>query len=311
MRDAFANEILQLARQDSRIVLLSGDIGNRMFDGFKSEFPDRFYNCGVAEANMVSTAAGLAMTGLVPVVYTIASFLIFRALEQIRIDVAYHHLPVILVGVGGGLAYASNGPTHHAVEDLAVLRAIPEMTLVSPGDAHEVRGALRQLIASAAPAYLRLGKKGEPLVYDILPEDWQIGRAQWIEEGDASVALLVQGPLLHEACMVVRQLQELGVRLPLVHFHTLKPLDTTALNCLASQGVQVFCTLEEHSRIGGLGSAVAEWIAERSEPNSCRLMRLACPDAFLKRTTDTEDAREFLGLNRISIIGQIKDMIKA
>ena len=142
MRNAFAAEITQLADQDPRLMLLSGDIGNRLFDDFKARYPERFLNCGVAEANMVGVAAGLALGGLRPVTYTIASFMTARCFEQIRVDVCYHRLPVIIAGVGAGLAYASNGGTHQACEDLAILRTLPEMTLLCPGDPVEVRLAL-------------------------------------------------------------------------------------------------------------------------------------------------------------------------
>ena len=148
MRNAFAEEITELAAADERIVLLSGDIGNRLFDRFKAQFPDRFLNVGVAEANMIGVAAGLALAGMRPVTYTIASFAVYRAYEQIRVDVAYHNLPVVMVGTGGGLAYAANGPTHHSVEDAAVLRVLPNMTVACPGDAPE----LRSLLARRTPS---------------------------------------------------------------------------------------------------------------------------------------------------------------
>src|SRR5262245_1133273 len=133
MRDAFAKEITKLGTEDKRIVVLSGDIGNRLFDGSKAACPDRFFNCGVAEANMVSLAAGLALCGLRPVVYTITSFVTFRCYEQIRVDLCYHNVPVVLVGVGAGLGYASLGATHHSCEDIASLRVLPHMTVVCPG----------------------------------------------------------------------------------------------------------------------------------------------------------------------------------
>ena len=142
MRNAFADELMALAARDERIVLLSGDIGNRIFDPFKQAFPDRFYNCGVAEASMMSLAAGLALTGLRPVVYTITTFATYRCFEQIRVGVAYHDAPVIIVGTGSGLSYASLGPTHHSLEDMAILRAVPGMTVLAPCDSNELRAGL-------------------------------------------------------------------------------------------------------------------------------------------------------------------------
>ena len=158
MRNAFAQEITALAAEDKRIVLLSGDIGNRLFDPYKKQFPDRFYNCGVAEANMTSVAAGMALSGLRPVTYTIAAFNTVRCLEQIRVDVCYQGLPVVIVGVGGGLSYAALNATHHALEDVAFLRILPNMTVICPGDAWEVRAAVRAAIKHNGPVYVRLGK---------------------------------------------------------------------------------------------------------------------------------------------------------
>lgn len=160
MRNTFASEITELARHDEKVVLVSGDIGNKLFDGFKKVAGARFINCGAAEANMIGMAAGMAQCGLRPVVYTINSFLATRCYEQIRVDLCYHKLPVILVGVGAGLSYASLGATHHSLEDLAILRVLPHMKLVCPGDPVEVRLALRAALREDGPVYVRLGKKG-------------------------------------------------------------------------------------------------------------------------------------------------------
>ena len=165
MRNAFAEAIAEAAATDKRVVLLSGDIGNRLFDAFKDKFPDRFYNCGVAEANMTSMAAGMAMCGLRPFTYTITPFATTRVMEQIRVDICYHNVPVAIVGTGSGLSYASLGPTHHSCEDVAFLRALPNMTVICPADAAEVRRAVAAVLEIAGPVYLRLGKKGEPTVH--------------------------------------------------------------------------------------------------------------------------------------------------
>ena len=181
MRAAFADEIEKLASEDRRIVLLSGDIGNRMFGTFKDKFPDSFYNCGVAEANMTGMAAGMALCGLRPVTYTITAFNTARVLEQIRLDVCYQNLPVIIVGVGGGLSYASLNATHHALEDIAFLRVLPNMTVICPGDAWEVRAAIKAAIKINGPVYIRMGKKGEPLVHKSLP-NLKIGEGLLVKE---------------------------------------------------------------------------------------------------------------------------------
>ena len=151
MRNAFADEITRLGTNDQRVVLLSGDIGNRLFDKFKEQSNGRFLNCSVAEANMMGMAAGMALCGLKPVVYTITPFTTTRCFEQIRVDVCYHEAPVIIVGTGAGLSYAQLGPTHHSVEDIAILRTLPGMTVLCPCDKFELRGALRAARGARPP----------------------------------------------------------------------------------------------------------------------------------------------------------------
>lgn len=182
MRNAFADEVTRLAAEDRRVVLLSGDIGNRLFDTFKDAAPTRFYNCGVAEANMIGVAAGLAMSGFRPIAYTITPFITSRVIEQIRVDLCYHNVPAIVVGVGGGLSYASLGPTHHSCEDIAFLRALPNMTVLCPADPAEVRACLRAAIENDGPVYIRLGKRGEDSVHQT-PPHLRIGGSHVLRDG--------------------------------------------------------------------------------------------------------------------------------
>ena len=310
MRNAFAQEIYRLAEIDSKVVLLSGDIGNRMFDKFKAAFPERFYNCGVAEANMISMAAGLAMTGMRPYVYTIASFLVYRPFEQIRVDIGYHQLPVVLIGVGGGLSYASNGPTHHAVEDIAAVRSIPEINIVSPGDANEVKAVMRSIHASEHPTYLRIGKKNEPLVFDDIRHPCTLGAAvKFSENQKQRVSILTHGNILSAAKEVFETLNGESISAGLVHFPFLRPFDYDQLKQVCEDSDTVI-SLEEHSVTGGLGTIVAEWIAEHPEATKgTRLLRLGTEDKFLKRTTNQKDAREHLGLDVPSILNSIKALL--
>src|SRR5436190_5081901 len=228
MRNAFADELTRLGDEDSRVVMLSGDIGNRLFDKFKAKHPSRFFNCGVAEANMMGVAAGMAMNGLRPVAYTITPFVTTRCLEQIRTDVCYHEAPVTIVAVGAGLSYAGLGPTHHACEDISFLRSIPNMVVICPGDAFEVRAALRAAMRQDKPCYIRMGKKGEPLVHAAVPADFEIGKAITIEDG-ADVCLLSTGNMLPEAVHAAHVLKDSGISARVVSFHTVKPLDETCL----------------------------------------------------------------------------------
>jgi transketolase len=306
MRNAFAAELLACAAADPRVVLLSGDIGNRMFDEFKASFPDRFYNCGVAEANMMGVAAGLAMSGLRPVVYTITPFVTTRCLEQIRVDVCYHHAAVVITGVGGGLSYAELGATHHSCEDIGFLRLLPGMTVVCPGDAIEVRLALNAALAHPGPVYLRLGKKGEPVVH-ALPPEFAIGRGIMVCEGKHA-AVLSTGNMLPTAMEAAARLKNTGTRIAVVSMHTVKPLDDELLERVFRSFPIVF-TLEEHSLGGGLGGAVAEWLADH--PLSGRLVRLGTPDEFLHEAGDQAHARRRFGLDISSVVERIESQLAA
>lgn len=301
MRNAFAAEILAAAGRDPRVVLLSGDIGNRLFDPFKAAFPERFFNCGVAEANMMGVAAGLALSGLRPVVYTIVPFVTTRCLEQIRVDVCYHALPVTIVGVGGGLSYASLGSTHHACEDIGMLRLLPGMAVVCPGDPPEVRAAVRAAVAHDGPVYLRLGKKGEPSVHAAEPE-FTIGRSLTVRTG-TDAALLAVGHVLPVAVAAAERLEAAGVSTRVESFHTVKPLDTRCLDEVFA-GCDTVALIEEHSVVGGAGGAVAEWLAGRERPHA-RFLAFGTEDRFLHEAGSAGWARRQAGLDAEAIAAAV------
>ena len=306
MRNAFADELTKLGSQDSRVVMLSGDIGNRLFDKFRAAHPTRFFNCGVAEQNMMGVAAGMAMSGLRPVVYTITPFVTTRCLEQIRTDACYHDVPVTIVSVGGGLSYAGLGPTHHSCEDIALLRALPNMAVVCPGDAWEVRAALRAALTQDHPVYIRIGKKGEPLVHKALPADFAIGRALTLRHG-STACLLSTGNMLPETVEAAERLEAAGISTQIVSFHTIKPLDT-ALLAEIFERFPLVATVEEHSLIGGFGAAVAEWLADAAVTPR-RFLRFGTPDAFFKMSGEQEFARAQLGLTGHQIADKIRHTI--
>ena len=305
MRNAFADEITKLAVADERVVLLSGDIGNRLFDTFKAKCPGRFHNCGVAEANMIGVAAGLAMAGLRPVCYTIAPFITYRCMEQIRVDVCYHHLPVTIVGTGAGLAYASLGATHHSCEEVGMLRLLPGMTVMAPADPMEVRGCLRAVLAHSHPSYLRIGKKGEPNVHSAVPAV-TVGSSIVMREGK-DVALVVAGVLLPAALAAAELLAAKGISAEVVSSPTVKPLDTALLARVFSQH-RVVAALEEHSVLGGFGGSIAEWLSEQRAPKG-RLLRFGTPDEFLHETCEQEQAHEKFGLTAPAIAARIEDAL--
>ena len=302
MRNAFADELTKLGTEDARVVMLSGDIGNRLFDKFKDKHPSRFFNCGVAEANMMGVAAGLAMNGLRPVAYTITPFVTTRCLEQIRTDVCYHEAPVTIVAVGAGLAYSGLGPTHHACEDISFLRSIPNMVVICPGDAFEVRGALRAALQQDRPVYIRMGKKGEPVVHKGPIADFAIGKAITISEG-SDVCLLSTGNMLPEAIEAAHKLKDKGISAEVVSFHTVKPLDEARLKASFAR-FKLVATIEEHSLIGGFGAAASEWLVDTETPHK-KFLRFGTPDAFFKKSGEQEYAREVLGLTGHQIAEKI------
>lgn len=306
MRNAFADEITQIAKSDPSVVLLSGDIGNRLFDKYKASNYERFLNCGVAEANMVTMASGLALSGMKPVAYTIASFLIYRAFEQIRIDISYHDAAVLLVGVGSGLSYASNGATHHTLEDIALMRSLPNMQVICAGDPHEVRAATKAFFNEPKPTYLRIGKKGEAPVHEKSLDDFEVGKCICFKHGQ-SVALLATGNLLPNCSSVSDELDKRGISSSLYSFHTVKPLDNECLKEIFAQHDYVV-TIEEHSKLGGFGSAVAEWLTSQTDPKA-KLLKIGTPDQFLLYTGNQEDARKIYGLNKAGLLKQIIDFI--
>jgi transketolase len=296
MRNAFALELTALARERQDVVLLSGDIGNKLFDTFKTIDSRRFFNCGVAEANMMGVAAGMALSGLRPVVYTITPFTTTRCFEQIRVDVCYHNAPVTIVGTGSGLSYAELGPTHHSLEDLAILRTLPGMRVLAPCDATEMRLALRAALDEKGPVYIRIGKKGEPVIHKEPPE-FQIGKAIVIRPGTDAV-LMVAGTIMSEALKAAELLAASGISIEVVSFHTVKPLDQTYLT-QAFKRFRIIGTVEEHGCIGGLGSAVAEWSAHNNDAPP--VLMFGTPDEFMHEVGSQHYARVKFGLNAEAI----------
>jgi transketolase len=303
MRNSFSDEITRLAGTDERIVLLMGDIGNRLFDKFKAAYPTRFYNCGVAEANMISLAAGLAASGLRPVCYTITPFITYRVMEQIRLDLCYHHQPVIFVGTGAGLSYASLGATHHSLEEMGMLRLLPHLKVTCPGDAMELRAILRAGFQQDDPLYIRIGKKGEPVIHPDVPA-LEIGRALPLRT-KGRIALLNAGNMLPTSLATADLLAQSGIEARVYSVHTLKPLDNELLGEL-SNSCDLVATIEEHSILGGLGTAVAEWLADH--PSALRLVRFGTRDEFIHEAGEQEHARHLFELTPESIFKKLRSI---
>lgn len=255
MRDAFIDELGTLAREDERVFLVVGDLGFSVIEDFAAEFPDRFLNAGVAEQSMIGVASGLAAAGYRVFVYSIGNFPTMRCLEQIRNDVCYHQRAVTVVAVGAGFSYGSLGYTHHAIEDIAVMRALPRMTVLSPADATEARALTRYAAGLDGPAYLRLGKNGEPRLHPTALDADAALLGQVLCEGD-DVTVLATGSIAGLAVEAAHLLREQSISARVVSVPVIEPLASSVLEL--ARGTAGIVTLEEHSVRGGLGSAVLE-----------------------------------------------------
>lgn len=307
MRTAFAQELAALAKTNDKIVLLVGDIGNTLFDEFKAVAPDRFFNCGIAEQNMVSMAAGLAKSGFRPVCFTIAPFLTARCFEQIKIDCGYHNVPVVLAAVGAGLCYANLGPTHQALDDIAILRTVPNLKIAVPSDKTETRLCLRACLAEAGPTYLRIGRDSEP---DLLPTITGFNFGSWWHAGYSradnpqytDVRIFCCGATAASMVPSFKTLLGPEVRWEAAYCASVKPMPY--LKWWATSKLTV--VIEEHG-VGGLGSMLAETFAADGWTANHKLIRIGTPDEFLHSPMTPAEARDYCGLTPEKIAQRIRD----
>ena len=276
MRDAFTRALMREAESDPKLTLVTGDLGFGVLKPFWETYPDQFINAGIAEQAMTGLAAGLARTGRTVLTYSIGNFPTLRCLEQIRNDCAYHDADVKIVCVGGGFVYGSLGMSHHATEDMAVLRALPGVTVFTPGDPHEVEAIVPVMLKTPGTCYLRLGRGGEPYLHNGPLTDWQMPKALTLREG-TDVALLSAGGILTQTLGAADLLKEQGVHAEVVSFPCIKPIDTEKIAQLARRFRHIV-TVEEHNIVGGFGSAVSEVLAEMGAP--CKLHRIGMPDEY-------------------------------
>jgi transketolase len=277
MRKTCLDMVYELARKDERIFFIGSDLGVGTLKQFKAEMPDRFLMEGVSEANVVGMAAGLALEGKIVYVNTIATFLTRRCFEQVALDLCLHNVNVRLIANGGGVVYAPLGPTHEAIEDIAIFRALPRMTIIAPADAEEMRRMMPTTVDHRGPIYIRLGKGGDPIVTnDRVP--FRIGRAFPMREG-ADALIVTTGIMLKAALDAATSLGTSGIETAVLHVPTVKPFDQETFLELAAP-VRAIVVAEEHTVIGGLGSTVAEIIAESDFPAPKRFKRLGIPDVF-------------------------------
>ncbi len=310
MRDTFVRTLVDLAKQDSNIELITGDLGFGVLKPFWETVPDQFTNAGIAEQHMTSMAAGMALTGKTVFTYSIGNFPTLRCLEQIRNDCAYHHANVKIVCVGGGFVYGSLGMSHHATEDLAIMRALPEVVVMAPGDAIEAAAATRAIAEYPGTCYLRLGRGGEKNVHTELA-DFRIGQALPVGETESvsvDVSILSSGAILDVATETSAILREQGIRVNQYSFPTVKPLDVSTIQHCA-QSSRLVVTLEEHNIVGGFGSAVAEVLADMG--NAPGLLRCGISDEYCIRVGNQQYLRDIYGLNATSVSQKISEMLRS
>lgn len=294
MRNHLIAELERIASEDSRVVVLTADLGYSVLDSFSEKFPDRCLNVGICEQNMTSVAAGLALEGHVVYTYSIGNFPVMRCLEQIRNCVCYHDANVKIIAVGGGFVYGQLGMSHHATEDLAITRALPNMRVFCPADPDEAVQVLRAAHGIAGPCYIRLARGGEPRLHSEVT-DYDVTRLLPLQEG-RDVAVMATGPVLSEALAAARQLDNEGIRIGVYNCISLKPFDVEGLRLIAER-YRAIVSLEEHNVIGGLGSAIADALLSTMPVPMPWLVKLGLQDVYTSVVGSQSYLRKHYGLS--------------
>ena len=303
MRDTFVKTLLEIAKKDKNVYIVTGDLGFGVLKPFWEELPDQIINAGIAEQNMTSIAAGLAMQGKVVYTYSIGNFPTLRCIEQIRNDCAYHDANVKVVCVGGGFVYGSLGMSHHATEDIAIMRALPNVTVVAPGDLVEAACATKAIYETPGTCYLRLGRGGEKQIHESI-ENFQIGKAIKIQDGE-KIAIFSTGAIFDEVDEACKTLAEEGITPTVYTFPTVKPIDKdTILEC--AEKYETIITVEEHNLSGGFGSAVAEVLAEECNLKA-KLVRVALDDRYSCIVGSQKYLRKQYLIDAQAIIEKVKE----
>ncbi len=292
MRDTFVRTLIQLAKKNKNIELVTGDLGFGVLKPYWEQCPDQFTNAGIAEQNMTSVAAGMAMEGKIVFTYSIGNFPTLRCLEQIRNDCAYHKANVKIVCVGGGFVYGSLGMSHHATEDIAALRALPDVAVVCPADLVEAEAATKAIVDYPGTVYLRLGRGGEKRIHESVP-DFVIGKAIKVQSGQR-VAIFSTGATFEEVTGANEILKQHGITPTIYTFPTVKPIDRYVIEQCAKK-YDIIVTCEEHNVIGGFGSAVAEVMCET--PDTARLIKIGLNDCYSTKVGSQKYLRKQYGLS--------------
>ncbi|MBF0560642.1 MAG: transketolase [Alphaproteobacteria bacterium] len=306
MRRICFDKVHALARKDDRILYVGSDPGAGTLDAMRREFPERFFIEGISEANVVGLSAGLAIEGFVPYVNTIATFLTRRCFEQVAVDVCLHNLPVRLIGNGGGLVYAPLGPTHTAIEDIGIMRSLPNMAVVCPADADEMGRFMLQTADWPGPIYIRLGKGGDPVV-SAEADGFEIGKAI-IKRPPGEVLIVASGITVQPALQAADTLAAEGIACGVVNLHTIKPLDTETLVRLG-RDVRLLVTVEEHTLPGGVGAAVLEALTAVRGFVLPPVVRLGIPDVFTHKYGSQQDLFRLYGLDAPGIVRTVRESL--
>ena len=305
MRDTFIAALLEHARADRRVILVTGDLGFAVLDKFRDQLPDQYLNVGVAEQNMTGVATGMALEGKIVFTYSIANFSTLRCLEQIRNDVAYHDANVKVVAIGGGFSYGPLGMSHHATEDLAILRALPNISVHAPCDDLETRELTALLVRQSGPAYLRLDKSKVGVVEGA---SFEAGRLRCMRQG-SRVAIVSCGGIVDDAMGAASVLANEGVSCAVYSAHTIKPFDTASVLRIGAE-YEAVVTLEEHVRSGGLGSLVAETLMDASVIPA-RFVRVALPDEYSSIVGSQQYLRARLGIDARAVAQRIRVLLQS
>lgn len=305
MKNAALNAVYELAKKDPRVVFIGSDLGAGTLEQFRKEMPDRFFMEGVSEANLIGMAAGLAKEGFIPYVNTIGVFLTRRCYEQIVIDLCYENLPVRLLSSGGGLVYAPLGPTHMAVEDLAIMRVIPNMTVTAVCDADEMNRLIASTITIPGPVYIRIAKGGDKIVSSN-ENGFEVGEPIVMRTGD-DILFISTGIMTQRALLAAELLAKENVNAGVVHFHTIKPINVNSLLSHAKKA-KLIITLEEHTLLGGFGSAIVEMLLDHMD-SLPKIKRVGLPDQFSSQHGSQEKILDAYDLTPEKICGVSKNML--
>ena len=303
MRNAFAEEIIRLILKDKRIILLMGDTGAGLFDELFEKVPEQIINTGIAEANMVTISAGLAKSGYIPFVYSIGAHLVYRAYEQIRNDICLNNANVKLVSVGSGLHYADHGPTHHALEDFAVMKSLPNIKIISPSGKFESKLFTKLALETPGPIYIRLGR-GKDTINDYNPV---IGKGVKITDG-SDITIITTGSFVYDVYNLIEYFSEINISVSLININTIKPLDDIIIKEAAKETKSIL-VIEEHQEIGGLAESVSSVLVKNGL--NIKFDQIGIKDNFCSYIGSYEGIKENYGLSKKAIITKVQNLINS